>query len=848
MAYKFNYITLVLSLCMLLTACKEDVVYVIQNPETPEVGEKTPIELSVGGVLSNQGIATRASSSAVITQNETDMINFPENTNIFMVMESEYDTDQPDFGGSREKKTTVTRGYVAQGTNAVTFDGVNQRYWDDAHARSSQMSIWAYAQMYKTNWTSCTFQKVVNSTKDGWDKFDDAIYFTSSTSNSYDWNQGDVYPGIKYWSVTHNTDGVQDGTSILCQDLLFSNNIANNTDYIKGDNRLKFDFSSRKFPENPQLYFRHAMSKITIHIKEGDGFIKTGDKANSDFKFTPNTSNVKLTQFNTKGVFNIKEGEFQWVWPANEADQTGATAPREIPKIYQHDNADAGDAYTLEALAIPNIHAFKSSMKNAGGTSLGLSDLYSRFVKDAKSLTENAMMEFTIDNNTYKITSGALYDALMKRENGVITENPVDNATKKTDKGTYIPLEAGKNYVFTFTVSKKKIDNISAQVADWETVEAENVDVTNARINLLMEERGSALAENSVFSIYRKAVVNDGTISDSFGDSQYDWTTGFTGTDASTTASYVAATTNPVVPAHWATSWYWPNNLTFYHLRSLGKATVGTSSTSMAAFSGSLTADASKGDYASISSNLVDATDYVDVCWGAPFTDDDKDEEPESFLFEYNKDKGFAVDRTKDASTTVKQLYHAVGSTKDAIKLIMFHMMSEVKFTVTTTAESEGDHVDFGDGSAGKVTKFELVGFKKDGLIRIGSGLVVATSSESTAESPFVVSESIKKTTNYCTLGAVPQDLTGVKLVITTADHNKYEVALKDLVSTVTSNVLKNPYSAASTTNKYKIDRWYPGFRYNYTFKLTKKGIDEITATVVNWEEVSADEEGVQIQ
>lgn len=821
-----------LTSALALAACADEEVNAITS-EVPEVGEKTPIVLSVGGVDSNQGAVTRAGVSPVITGGSDKTYKpFEKKTKIFMIMKSEYGTE--DYLGSRKDKYTVSRGDVGAGETTISFDDLNKKYWDDAHARSSQLSIWAYAAMVPDNWNECKFQ-VPNPSWNGTDLLSEYVgksYYTATEAEDkspYPWKEhkyesdgtgdkgrmGAIYPCIMEWKVTNetNTSWTQTANSIQYQDLIFSNNLANNSTNGGSDNRLKFGTQTSGKFDTGEMKFYHAMSKITIHLIEGDGFDKTSADKYKDFQFATGT-NIKFpaNAFNTQGTFNIKNGYFEKVDNHNEITSIALTSPK---------GADPNPYYTLQALAIPNINGINDQ-----------TDEYSRFVSGNTSI----MMEFTIDNNTYKISSGDLYLALHGK----------GGATESTTG--IIPLEAGKNYIFTFTVGKQKIKNISAQVADWETVEAENVDVTNARINLLMEERGSALAENSVFSIYRKAVVNNGTISDSFGDDQYDWTTGFTGTDdASTTASYVAATTNPDVPAHWATSWYWPNNLTFYHLRSLGKATVSGSSTSMVAFSGSLTKDETNGDYASISSKLVKATDYVDVCWGAPFTDDDKDEEPESFLFEYNKDKGFAVDRTKSDNSKVSQLYHAVGSTKDAIKLIMFHMMSEVKFTVTTTDGSASDHVDFGDGTDGKVTKFELVGFKKDGLIRIGSGLVEATSDPSTSTSPFGVSDVINKTTNYCTLGAVPQDLTGVTLVITTADHNKYEVALKDLVSTVTSTVLKNPYTAAST-DKFKIDRWYPGFKYNYTFKLTKKGIDQITATVVNWETVDAPEQEVQIQ
>ena len=67
---------------------------------------------------------------------------------------------------------------------------------------------------------------------------------------------------------------------------------------------------------------------------------------------------------------------------------------------------------------------------------------------------------------------------------------------------------------------------------------------------------------------------------------------------------------------------------------------------------------------------------------------------------------------------------------------------------------------------------------------------------------------------------------------------------MKDVVATTVSETnIKNPYTA----NGNKIDRWYPGFKYTYTFILKKKGID-IKVTILDWETVTAGDDNVQIQ
>ena len=71
---------------------------------------------------------------------------------------------------------------------------------------------------------------------------------------------------------------------------------------------------------------------------------------------------------------------------------------------------------------------------------------------------------------------------------------------------------------------------------------------------------------------------------------------------------------------------------------------------------------------------------------------------------------------------------------------------------------------------------------------------------------------------------------------------------MKDVVATTVSQKnIKNPYTA-DENGKFKIDRWYPGFKYTYTFRLKKKGIEDIKVTILGWEEVEAGNDNVQIQ
>lgn len=438
----FKILALTAALIMPLSSCKETIIYVTPE-DIPNDDIKTPIELSVGGV---DGAVESSSTRAVITDGNSKTLKpFDVNTKIFMVMKSEYGTtdfNDPDY--PHVAKYTVARGDVAANSNDndIVFDSKNQRYWDDAHARSSQLDIWAYAQKGQS-WTDCTFE-VPNANGTGLDAYKDQPYHTANTPSPV-WTKGttgEIYPAIRTWRASHYITSTasnyrcQDATTVMCQDLLFSNNLTNNQTYNEtgGDKRLKFDFSARKFPQvgEARMIFYHAMSKITIHIKKGDGFTSS-----DPFAFST-TGNVKLMGFNTEGLFNLKTGQFEYIWQHYD-----------IPSIYKWATAASGDAYTLEALVIPNV----------AGNATGLTDEYSKLGEESDAVS----MEFTIDNSNYKLKQKDLFKAIKDK-----------TANNISDDATEIKLEAGKNYIFTFVVGKTKIEHLTATVAEWEDVEAES--------------------------------------------------------------------------------------------------------------------------------------------------------------------------------------------------------------------------------------------------------------------------------------------------------------------------------------------------------------------------------------
>lgn len=724
---------------LVFVACSDDATTDIAT------GDKTPIELSVGGM--DDGATTRA----VITDGTgKTLVVMPNGTGIRISMMSEYNMtftgESWAFQGTRDVLYCTTWG-TAQTTSddkaPINF-GSNIRYWDDAHARSSMLSLWGLAVPGKA-----TSEWKWMATSGGTEVVDHMTWGTTET------------PTQIYWAVSDN----QNGESMAKEDLCFSNNLA---DHTSPDNRLKFKSTTKKF-DTGNMIFYHALTQFTIKIKCGDGFVGNG----TDFKFTnlppiaTATNSFALNGFYGKGIFDVKAGEFQ--------TSEGSTISSIYLQSTTYQNKNQGDYYVLSAYVLP-------------GT-----DLLSTSVADAFS--------FTIDNNNYKISMRDLYDAISARNSGSLT----------TVLGEGKKLLAGVNYVFTFTVDKTKISGMTAQIQEWENVQADNITPSNARINLKLEERGTEVT--SCVDFYRALDPGNTAITDTYVG--YNWITGYL-TDGKATASYSGS--------QWTISnWYWPNNTAFYHFRAVGDR----SSTSPEPPTPQT--DVTYGDYFA----LTAGESYKDYTWGAPFLDDQDNEVAGSFQWTYSTQNGF-----DGTASNQHQIYHGIGPTNSVIKILMFHMMSDVTIKIKTTTGE--DKVTLDDGT--NKTTAVLKNLHTSGKVLMGNGLVQTTGSAVDVTVNLEGSD-VLSWNNY---GAIPQDLSNVVLEITTPDKNLYKVVMKDVISTSYTNSnnsnIQNPYSAG------KINYWYPGFKYEYTFTLSKKKIENITATILDWETVTAGDDNVQIQ
>lgn len=642
---------------------------------------------------------------------------------------------------------TRTIGYI-EGNSSTTATNNDIKFASGYNrywedSYSRSSQVSAYAACVPGYYLAASVSGTVDGTEDS------TTPWTVGSFDSYE-NKWDASYGTTTlaWPLRSASVADQTGDFVNSQDLCFSNNVAK---WGTDDSRLSFSTETKKFGSG-NLVFNHALTRITFIIKKGDGFT-TSDA----FAFSNANENIVLTGFNTTGTFDFTKGEFTTVNSTSTIQQLAVTKNT--------------DGYVLDGIMLP-------------GT-----DLSDEKTADAIS--------FTIDNNLYQLKKKVLMDALDGK-----TTNISNLSALNENK-----MRPGVHYVFTMTVGKKKVSNFTASVVEWETVTAEETTPTNARITMTLLENGTKKTGTADFDLYRSTVTSS-TINDNFASYDTSWPTGYTLTNCK--AALVGGTEG-IYQAKDATDkttdWYWPDNKTFYHFRSVYPQ------------SSTVTAD-SDGDYLALTAGFKSS--YTDVCWGAPFAYTN-----EKLNYGYAS-RGF--DGKDDV--TSHQLYKAIGPTQNAVNMIMFHMMSDVTINLTTTTGN--DQVDLTNA------KMQLSNVYSEGKVLMGNGLVVPTGTAGIITNETATAGTYQTPWTY---GFIPQSLENVVLTITTADNNQYFVTMKDVkVSTFTPNIIASPY-----TNNV-INRWLPNFRYTYTFKLSKSGITQISASLAGWESVTSEEETVKIK
>ena len=779
-----NYTLTALALVALMACSDEASSTSSGTTPTPE-GGKTLIAFSQEG----SAMSTRAMTRS----------GFTANTKVVMRIKAQgaaaTDVRFAQVVATANAETTVAdacnTGYGLAGTHShLTYAAGQERYWDDAFGRDSKLTVYAVAVPNKSVTDNIIADNMLDqasptTVSPGW-------YTVASEKTKIDWQ----------------VSTIQTADTRSIEDLAYSNNIKAGESVNKGCYRQTWDGSDwkksmelgqmiwqSKDPDDAtvtvgqfdkgHLVFKHALSWLTIVLKEGAGF---DNEDNTDFAWTKDQvgvdQNITLKGFPISGKLDLSTGTWS---DATSSDITQLHDVTVTP-------VDAQTTRQLEAYVLP-------------GTEL--------------DNNANNVVEFEIDNAKYYVSGDQIAEAIKA------------NYSTTSPYASFTTIEAGKHYIVNLTVSKKGVSNVTAAILDWETVNSSDATPDNVYCTFTFEDRGTKLVEADAaqFNLYRAAKTADDYIIGTT-TANYDWTTGYTTTPA--TKSYDTD--------HWKTTdWFWANNLTYYHFRAAG--------TGESANGNPTVINDPSGAYFPITSGAVTGSDYRDYVWGAPFTYVNN-----TYLMKYDGTNGFSL----GSDGTTKQISQALGATNSQINMLLFHMTSQIKVTVKTTTGTDKvalyDDKDTDDTSDDVITRVEMLRFLKDGKVLMGTGAVSTTSTSRTESDYFAKgtytaeSGATPAQVANSAFGIVPQALSWgnntpgtetIGLRITTPDGNQYIVKdLSTCTATVTANNLVNPYTG---TSPYTINAWYPHYKYNYTVTLVQAGVENITAAVVAWEEVSGD-------
>lgn len=757
--------TFIISLFCLATVSCSDLEFII--PESDEGKEMISFSVS-----SDEALATRAGFHG-------------GDTFIAMRMQS----NSKKGGAALYTKTTATAGVDATNSTAsyssVNFTESEKRYWDDAHGQYSLLSVYAVAIPNAVDDVAQLKSKLADGGTGGL-----SATWGNNDKNTIDWTVSKEQTK----DATDNNPVTASSSTIDKEDLVYSNNIQKNGK----DGVYRWDFTTNKYvpdatgaanhkdgqmtfitqdnQDNPlntpsstsgkfdkgHLIFKHALSRITVTLESGDGF----DGA----PFTLDASGVQFLTMNVKGTLNLPTG----VWTHDATAPTG--------------NITTKPSKQTESEPAPKVY-YKTVAQMLPGYS---------FVDGSST----KVMQFTIDGNTYYITQDMLFDALNKSANQ-FTDYGYDGTARK------FTMMQGKNYQFKFRVNKRQVEVLTATLVDWQSVEAEQINPSNAYVKVQVKtNEGSEVTGAPTFDLYRAEgdkYTGPATVEAYNNHADYNWEKGYVKSDdlAEKTGS----------PGIYTTDWYWPDNQTFYHFRTISpqdETIYDNEATTYIAVSGGVIKDGS-----------VTAKDYI---WGAPFKESSPD--PDVYSFE----TGYCNNDAKSNG----QLYKAIGSTEDKITLIQHHMTSQVFVDLETTSGSDAVNL---DGAT-----VQLVNIAQNAQLYVGNGLVTGHDSFGNVTMTADAHDAASPIPAYdYSYGVLPQKLSAngngtgkVGLTITAADGNVY--LIDDL-----SQVKEESTSTA-------IDQWLPGRKYYYKFTLKKTGIVNLQATVVNWESVTADNETVTIK
>lgn len=747
---------------------------------------KTAIEFAMsntGGI--GMSLDSRAAAS------DASRAGFGDSTRIVMRIGS--------TNGSETKYTRTTAtasAQVAEGDySTVSFDNEEMRYWDDAHGRNSQLSVYAVAIPDNNS----LLPKFTASTGSNW-ATENAT--TSATNNCIAWEV----------SADQSTAG-----TVSNQDLCYSNNIQTG-----GKNGVyQYKFSTSDYPAFPgcnpdgtiiektprtdglidgvmkyytepgysggkfdrgHMIFRHALSRITVKLTAGDGY---------DPSTAFEVDHVQINKIRLADGTNTKLNLVDGTWSGYTTGQTITKMEKATPQ------ASAAHHREFVAQTIPGDEIDQNSTENR--------------------------LELVVDNNIYYITDKMLFTAF---------------STSATDdiSGDKLTLRQGRNYEINVTVSKKKIDNITASIIPWATVTSSNMDVNNAYIQLDLYTPSGTPIDGEYSSnpplLFR---LDDPSPNFIIRDDQWKHYAWYTTYDKYNSLRWDG--TN----RRWTTDLFFETNYASYHFRMTNEKTD-----SKIHLGPGSTGPFGEADYFDI------ATSDEDIWWGAPMRSG------ANLVYDFAND---SQDTSAPKGGYSSSLHWGIAATESPIKFTMLHIKSQIDVVLKTTTGPDAVKLyDETKSGVDRYTKVKVVRAFNNGNVELGRGMVktsgstgeyvmklptdnsrfsyyFATANEATNAywSYYVPQELVRNS------GANADDFVGIE--ITTPDGNVYKI---NRLSEITAKTVGSDVGQGQTKSQ-KILRWLPNHHYTYTFTLTKKGITA-TATITKWNEVIASDTPIQIE
>lgn len=476
MKLKTTYISLISLLT--LSSCSSDLLDIIN----PDNWGKTPISLSASA--EQTGSFSRAGFTSA-------------NTRIIAKIKSEKESEN-----ATETEWTVASLLASKDNdnNSESYSAVDyklneSRFWDDTYGREAKVSVYAIAIADKetTLLNNETLLEGV-SAANPWIK-----QTAANNANNLSFN----------FSVANNQNAVD--TKCANYDLVYSNNIVKKSD--EEDNRLWFGHKDAGKFEKGQLHFNHALTKITVNLVSGEGFVDANDFKAENTSIVLGNDDFKA---NTSGTFDIATGSW-----SNLKDETLLT----MAATDVEDNVNmiiSNSALMMPGLVVGNAN-------------------------------DNAIT-ITVNNNLYYVSQELLLKALKASKDIPADDKPASTATEYT-------LKQGKHYIFTINLNKTKVCAVSATLADWEAITG-SVETTNARISISVSQ---AEGENSCtdIALYRLRDAGNDAITDDYVGKIWN---GNYGSAATLTANNEQN--------KYSTDWFFDDNTCFYHFRTVKQGTA----------------------------------------------------------------------------------------------------------------------------------------------------------------------------------------------------------------------------------------------------------------------------------